>query len=149
MTNGALLVNQRETTREEGDRGVIHRPRTSPRVCWPTEHLTAVFDDVLVAVWVLDSVLSGPGSFDLHERKTELKGLMNGFANKKPNQHPSLQGYVFARLIQKQTSIFRRYSHRTALTSLQILFSDSRFELTGPNEQNEHSLLFPFLKKCI
>lgn len=78
VTNCVPLVNQRETTRE-GDRSVIHHCRMSPRVCWPAEHLTAVFDDVLVAVWVLDSVLSRPGSFNLGKIKcTKLKGLMTG-----------------------------------------------------------------------
>lgn len=33
-------------------------PMWLPWVCGPTEHLTAVFDDVLVAVRVLDSILS-------------------------------------------------------------------------------------------
>lgn len=41
--------------RQEWDK---YSEKSLPRVCWPTEHLTAVFDDVLVAVWVLDSVLS-------------------------------------------------------------------------------------------
>lgn len=64
----------------KGDRSVIHhRRRTLPRVCWPTEHLTAVFEDVLVAVRVLDSVLSGPGTFNLSKTTTKSEfSLMNG-----------------------------------------------------------------------
>lgn len=53
-----------------------------PRVRRPTEHLTAVFDDVLVAVRVLDSVLSRPGSFNLGKTKR--------------TQHPSLEHQTFS-----------------------------------------------------
>lgn len=69
--------------RQEWDKysGICHRnwrsERSLPRVCWPTEHLTAVFDDVLVAVWVLDSVLTWPGSFYLVKTKrTKLSALV-------------------------------------------------------------------------
>lgn len=40
-----------------------------PWVCRPTEHLAAVFDDVLVAVRVLESVLPRPGTFNLVKTK--------------------------------------------------------------------------------
>lgn len=42
---------------------------TLPWVCRPAEHLAAVFDDVLVAVRVLESVLPRPGTFNLVKTK--------------------------------------------------------------------------------
>lgn len=87
---------------------MIHQHRrTLPRVCGPTEHLTAVFEDVLVAVGVLDSVLSRPGTFNLSKTTTK-----NNDCGLKIN--PDLMSLLSS--IQKQTSNFRCYSHRTAVT---------------------------------
>lgn len=68
--SSGLLFSRWRSTREKSLRDIIHHSsKKLPRVCWPTEHLTAVFDDVLVAVRVLDSVLSRPGTFNLGETK--------------------------------------------------------------------------------
>lgn len=80
LTASCSLITARRLRKR--DRSIIHhRRRTLPWVCWPTEHLTAVFEDVLVAVWVLDSVLSRPGTFNLSKNPPPKKNefsLMTG-----------------------------------------------------------------------
>lgn len=77
-----------------------------PRVCWPTEHLTAVFDDVLVAVGVLDSVLSRPGSFDLVKTKKHTT-LSMGTTNFPENHQPTSQTHPD---LVKISSLSKRFS---------------------------------------
>lgn len=68
VTNCVLLMNHCETTQESV---IHHRRRPLPRVRWPTEHLTAVFEDVLVTIRVLDPVLPRPGTFNLSKTTTK------------------------------------------------------------------------------
>lgn len=65
-----------------------------PKLPWvrrPTEHLAAVFDDVLVAVWVLDSVFPRPGSFNL--RKSKYTPIRGGRVRTHPVSKPHLNSF--------------------------------------------------------
>lgn len=73
------LTPTRDSHTTETRKETIDGSQTSvqiPRVRRPTENLAAVFDEVLVAVRVLDSVFSRPGPFNLDKMK-----WITGFIN--------------------------------------------------------------------
>lgn len=91
LTAPCSLITARRLRKR--DRSIIHhRRRTLPWVCGPTEHLTAVFEDVLVAVRVLDSVLSRPGTFNLSKKNNKNEfSFFNGKTNFLKNQLKSIR----------------------------------------------------------